>query len=363
MTLPVRIGAGSAAHRVYKAAFAVVVAALLLGAPFVMESFRVGQLTQAVAFAVAVLGLNLLTGFTGQVSLGHAAFIGSGAYTTAILVQQQSWTYLATIPVSFAFCFCLGYIIGIPALRIRGFHLALLTLGLTVLFPGLIKKFGSVTGGANGLKVKLDLIPPSWTGLAETDEHIWVYFHVLLVAAVMFLLAHNLVSGRIGRAWNAVRLHETGAAASGINLAVYKTVSFGFSAALAGVGGSLLVMDTQFVSPDEFSVLLSILILAALLVGGVGTMWGAALGGLFMVFVPWYTAKWAGADATVLRPGVLYGAALIAVTFAAPGGLMRYIPRLRNRLIRIVANTPDRSTTTTNDITVENQPGSEHPHA
>lgn len=336
MNLPLRVRSGSKAQWAYRGAFLLIASSILIAAPFMVETFRARQLTQGIAFAVAVLGLNLLTGTTGQISLGHSAFIGVGAYTTAILVQQQSWTYLATIPVTFALCFALGYLIGIPALRIKGFHLALLTLGLAVVFPALVKKFGGLTGGTNGLRVSLDLLPPSWTGLPVGDEHIWTYFNVLAVAIVMFVVARNLISSRVGRAWNAVRQHETGAAVSGVNVAAAKTSAFGYSAAFAGVAGSLLVMDTQFVSPDTFAVLLSIQLLTALFVGGIGTLSGSVFGGMFMVFLPWYTAQWAGADATVIRPGVLYGLLLIAVMFVAPGGVMWLVRKFRSRLIVVI---------------------------
>jgi branched-chain amino acid transport system permease protein len=336
MKLPLTLRAGTSAHSAYRVAFGLLAAAMVFVAPFVVEAFRTRQLTQGIAFAVAVLGLNLLTGTTGQISLGHSAFIGVGAYTTAILVQQQSWTYLATIPVTFALCFALGYAIGIPALRIKGFHLALLTLGLAVVFPALVKTFDGLTGGTNGLRVSFDLVPPPWTGLPVGDEHIWTYFNVLAVAVVMFVAARNLTASRVGRAWRAIRQHETGAAVSGVNVAASKTSAFGYSAAFAGVAGSLLVMDTQFVSPDTFAVLLSIQLLTALFVGGIGTLSGSVVGGMFMVFVPWYTAQWAGPDATIIRPGVLYGLLLIGVMFVAPGGVMWLVRKARSRVIVVV---------------------------
>src|SRR5690606_26538212 len=160
---------------------------VIAAVPFLFEEPRVVLFAQAAGYAVAVLGLNLVAGFSGQISLGHSAFMGVGAYTTAILVADHDWSFVSTIPVSAVLCFAVGVLVGIPALRLQGLYLALATVGLAVLFPSVVNKYDSLTGGSNGKRIPRGarLLAPEWTGLdPREDAHIWVYFLVVVIAAL-----------------------------------------------------------------------------------------------------------------------------------------------------------------------------------
>ena len=246
--------------------------------PYYFQPFQVFRLTLVIVYAIAVLGLNMLTGYGGQISLGHSAFFAVGAYTSAILIQKAGWNYLLTIPIAAAITFILGFIVGIPALRLQGLYLALVTLGLAVAAPPLIKRYGTLTGGSQGIVVRKPRAP-EWTGLANDQ---WLYFVCLAVAVIMFLLAWNLLRGRVGRAVMGVRDNEIAAEAMGINLSVFKTFTFAYSAMFAGVAGALYTFAVAFVSPESFTVLLAVSLLAAVVVGGLASISGAMFGALFI---------------------------------------------------------------------------------
>lgn len=286
---------------------------LLVALPFLFGSYRVGQFTLVAAFAVAVLGLNLLVGYAGQISLGHGALFALGAYTTAILMTETSVPALATVPIAAAVSFAAGLLLGLPALRVRGLYLALITLGVAVAVPQLIKRFDGLTGGTQGLSVSQPTAP-GWTGLADDQ---WLYFVVLAIALVMFVLAARMVRGRVGRAMIAVRENETTAQATGVHSARTKTLAFATGSMYAGVGGALYVFAIGFVAPESFTLVVSFSFLAAIVVGGLATIGGAVFGALFIEFVPVYAGEVNDALA-----GVIYGAVLIAFMYALPGGVM-----------------------------------------
>jgi branched-chain amino acid transport system permease protein len=286
---------------------------LLVALPFLFGSYRVGQFTLVAAYAVAVLGLNLLVGYAGQISLGHGALFALGAYTTAILMTEASIPALATVPIAAAVSFAAGLLLGLPALRVRGLYLALITLGVAVAVPQLIKRFDGLTGGTQGLSVSQPAAP-EWSGLADDQ---WLYFVVLAIALVMFVLGARLVRGRAGRAMIAVREDETTAQATGVHSARTKTLAFATGSMYAGVGGSLYVFAIGFVAPESFTLIVSFSFLAAIVVGGLATIGGAVFGALFIEFVPVYAGEVNDALA-----GVIYGAVLIAFMYALPGGVM-----------------------------------------
>jgi branched-chain amino acid transport system permease protein len=282
-------------------------AILALAVPFMFGPYRVGQLTLVVAYAVAILGLNVLIGYSGQISLGHGAFFALGAYTAAALIEKASFPHLLTLPLAALIGGVAGFLVGLPALRIRGLYLALLTLGLAVATAPLIKRLDGITGGADGLNVVQPEAPGFLSGLA-IDQ--WVYFLTLAIAIPLFVLVALMMRSRVGRALVTVRDNEIVAKSMGINLATMKTGAFAISSAYAALAGALYVFSVGFVGPESFTLVLSFGFLAAVVVGGLATVSGAVLGALFIVFVPEYAA-----DVDDALAGVIYGAALILVMY------------------------------------------------
>lgn len=292
--------------------------------PFVFGPFRVGQFTLVLAYAVAILGLNVLVGFSGQISLGHGAFFALGAYTAAILIQKQGWPHLLAVPAAALMAGVAGLLFGIPALRVRGLYLALLTLGLAVATPPIIKRLDTLTDGAQGINVVAPA-PPAFLNSLEPDQ--FVYLLTLVIAVPMFVLIANLLRTRVGRALVTIRDSEVVAKSMGVNVAAYKTGAFALSAAFAGVGGALYVFTVGFVSPESFTLAFSIAFLAAVVVGGLATVVGAVFGALFIVLVPEYAS-----DVDDALAGVIYGAVLIAMMYLERGGIVA----LGRRLVRVV---------------------------
>jgi branched-chain amino acid transport system permease protein len=325
---------GSSTDRIIRWAALAVFAIVVVALPYTAPPFRVFQFTVVIIFAIATLGLNMLTGYNGQISLGHGFFFAVGAYTSGILVADQGWPFLVALLPAFALTFALGFLFGIPALRLEGLYLALVTLALAVVTPPLIRRFGDLTGGSQGMSVPKPQAP-DWTGLA-TDQ--WQYFLCLAVGVVMFLVAHNLLRGRVGRGVMAIRDNHIAAETMGVNPAIFKTLIFAYSAAFAGVAGGLFSFIVGFLSPESFTLLISIEFLAAAVVGGLATIFGPILGALFTRFMPVYAA-----DFNDAAPGVLYGIALILIMFLMPGGAMGLFRRIRAALVdyRVEAITGD----------------------
>lgn len=320
---------GTSEHRAWLAAGAAAAAVVAIGLPFVVTDFRAFQFTLALVWAIAVLGLNLLTGYSGQISLGHSAFFGLGAYTAAYLITEHDMNYLLTIPVAAVLTFVLGFCIGVPALRLHGLYLALLTLGLAVAFPPVVRRYDSITGGSQGISVPSRTFrAPEWTGL--TDDQ-YRYFLVLGIALVLFVLARNLVRSRVGRALTAIRDNEIPAQTQGVHLARYKTTVFAVSAMYAGIAGVLYVYLIRFVSPGSFLILLAINFLAAMVVGGLATVSGAIFGGLFIQFMPYYAQ-----EVNQGLAGLVYGVVLIVFMIFAPGGFVSLMRRLRDRVVTVI---------------------------
>jgi branched-chain amino acid transport system permease protein len=311
-------------------------ALLVLGAalvPFFFGPYRVSQFTLALVYAVAVLGLNLLVGYSGQISLGHGAFFALGAYTCAILLDRTGLHYLLTIPAAALVCFAAGLALGLPALRLRGLYLALVTLAIAIATPVLLRRFDGLTGGSQGLAVEQPTAP-SWSGLADDQ---FLYFLALVVAAPLFWFAAGLVRRDVGRALIAIRDDETSAKTMGVNLATYKTRAFGLSSAFAGVAGTLFVFNNGFVAPESFTLVVSFSFLAAVVVGGLATVAGALFGALFIVFVPVWSS-----DVNDALSGVIYGAALIACMYAFRSGIMGLLRAGFARLVEVKGSTMGR---------------------
>jgi branched-chain amino acid transport system permease protein len=309
-------------RRVTVAAWAAVAVIAVL-VPFLFGSFRVGQFTQALALAIGVLGLNLLVGYSGQISLGHGAFFALGAYVSAISIVDLGVPYLLTLPLAALVCALAGFLLGLPALRLHGLYLALVTLGVAIATPQVIKRAEGLTGGTQGFTVDR-VTAPAWSGLADDQ---WLYFVTLVVGAAMFLLAAGLVRGRVGRALVAIRDNEIAAKTMGVDLARYKTSAFAVSAAYAGIGGALFTLPLGFLAPESFPLALSFAFLAAIVVGGLATIAGALFGALFIEFVPVYAS-----DVNEALAGVIYGGVLILFMYLLPGGVMGLVRKLGRRV-------------------------------
>ena len=305
---------------------------LLLGLillPFMVKNYRVFQFNLVMVYAIAILGLNILTGFNGQISLGHGAFFAFGAYTEAVLMDRFGAPYWSTLPAAAVLCFCFGFVLGFPALRLAGHYLALATFGLALAVPQLLKYKGieGYTGGVQGI-VLTKPEPPFTCRLFDMPLNAdrWLYLFSLLVVLVMFLLAWNLLRGRVGRALIAVRDHPIAATAMGINLPMFKSMTFGVSAAFTGVAGALSAIAVAFVSPDSYTVQLSIFLLVGLVVGGLASIPGAIFGGLFIQFVPNIAD-----EISKSAPAAIYGVLLIGLMYLLPTGVMGLARQLWRR--------------------------------
>jgi branched-chain amino acid transport system permease protein len=283
------------------------------------------QLSLMIVYAIAVLGLILLTGFNGQISLGHGAFFAVGAYTAAILIDQYNWPFWATLPLAAITCFIAGYLFGLPALRLEGHYLALATFALAVAVPQILKyrHFETFTNGVQGINIfKAD--PPF--GLPLSGDQ-WMYLVVLAIAILMFWIARNLLDSRTGRAMRAIRDHSMAASTMGINVAHYKAVTFGISALYTGIAGALHAVIFEFVAPDSFRFELSIAILVGAVVGGIASLPGAVIGGVFVQVIEKYAdALTKQISAAVhlpidLEPWTIYGIALIVLMYTMPMGI------------------------------------------
>jgi branched-chain amino acid transport system permease protein len=304
----------------------IVMLALLLVLPFTVRNFTVFQFNMVIIYAIAVLGLNLLTGYNGQISLGHGAFYAIGAYTTGALMAHLGVPYWATLPAAAVVCFSFGFLMGFPALRLAGHFLALATLALAVALPQLLKyrAIEGITGGVMGLVLTKPDPPFTFTLFGQSlNSDRWLYYVSLAVAALMFLFAWNILRGRVGRALIAIRDHPIAATAMGINLPVFKSLTFGVSAAYTGVAGALGAVVVAFVSPDSFTFFLSISFLVGVVVGGLASIPGAIFGAIFIMYVPNIAD-----DISKSAPWAIYGVFLILFMYAMPTGVMGLLRRL-----------------------------------
>jgi branched-chain amino acid transport system permease protein len=302
---------------------AAIVAACLL--PLVLSNFRLFQFTQVYIYAIALLGLNMLTGYNGQISLGHGAFYAIGAYTGAIMMDQWGIDYGWTLPVAAVTCFVAGFLFGLPALRLEGLYLALATFSLALAAPQILKYFEHWTGGSMGLVLSKPNAP---LGLPLNPDQ-WLYLVTLATMLLLFWLAHNLLGGRIGRALVSIRDNHIAAQAMGVNTALYKSLTFGVSAAYTGVAGALSAVAIAYVSPDSFSLVLSINLLIGLVIGGLGSIQGAIWGALFIQFIPNLAQ-----DISKAAPGAIFGVFLILFTYFMPHGIAGAVRFLDARLRR-----------------------------
>ena len=359
---PLTIRAGSPQHRALRVAGLLLVAYVALSPLFrTMKPNEFGELVDICILAIAALSLNLLIGFTGQISIGHSAFFGLGAYTTAVLVKDHGWSPGWTFPAAAAICFVVGVLVGVPALRLRGLYLALVTLALAQIFPQVVRRLDFITGGSLGI-TGVTYAPPSWTGLTPTnraDKNEWLYWIGLALVIGSYLIVRNIVKSRIGRAMIAVRDNELAASVMGVNLAVVKTMAFGISAAICGLAECLFAVRQTQATPDipYFTIIGSIIFLVVMVMGGAASLTGPIVGAIVYYRLDSYTRGIEGKDylpATVRdfiagRPNLatlVFAFLIILLMFVAPDGIVGLAKRLSRRVVRVVApgaspKTPD----------------------
>ncbi len=308
-----------------------ILAVAVMALPAFISDFRAQQFAYVAIYLCALIGLNVLTGYTGQISLGHGAFMAIGGYTTAILMADHGVKDVLTIPIAAVVAGAAGFLFGLPALRLAGLYLALATFATAVAMPAVIKKFEGFTGGGSGInlfgtpELTASLTPVTILG-QDLNFNNWLYYLCWTIALVLYVLAWALLRGRTGRAFRAVRDSETAAQSFGVSLARYKTLAFAVSAAYAGVAGSLFAIATTFVNPDTFPISLSIFLLVGVVVAGLGSLKGLVAGAIFIQFLPLWAQE---ASKSPGAPGVVYGLVLIATMFLLPTGVAGLLDRLR----------------------------------
>jgi branched-chain amino acid transport system permease protein len=311
--------------------FYVVLVAAIVALPYVTGEFRVTQFSYVGVFAIALIGLSILTGITGQISLGHGGFMAIGAYVTGILAGNHGVPELLTLPLAGLVAGVAGFLFGFPALRLAGVYLALATFALAVIIPSLAIAMGEFTGGTAG--ILLDL-PTSPVSRLTPDK--WLYYVTWAIAALLYVVAVLFIGGKRGRALRAVRDNELAATSSGVSLSRYKTLAFGVSAFYAGVAGSLYAILNFIVTPGSFPVTLSILLLAGLVIGGAASLVGVLFGAIFVEFIPLYAGDVLGPVVDLAQrgqvpvddvdpttpgvPAVVYGVILMLALYLMPNG-------------------------------------------
>jgi branched-chain amino acid transport system permease protein len=311
--------------------------AVAIVAPLLISGYHALQATQILVYAIAVLGLNLLTGFSGQISLGNGAFYALGAYTAVSLMTHARVPYWATLPLAGAVCFGAGWVFGRAVTRLEGLYLALATYALAVATPQILKldALGRWTGGSQGVVLAKPTSPVP--GVLDNDR--WLYFFCLGVAIVLFVVAWNVVRGRTGRALIALRDHPIAAGTMGINVVAYKSAAFGLSAAYTGIAGALGALVAGFIGPDSFQILLSIQFLVGGVVGGIASIFGTLFGAVFIELVPDLTKA-----VSEMSPALhwladlqwpAYGVLLIVTMLTMPGGMAEVVRSIAARIARL----------------------------
>lgn len=356
--MPITLTHGSPQHWALRSLGALVVAYFALS-PLVRDltPSQFGELTDIAVLALAAVGLNLLIGFTGQISLGHSAFFGIGAYTLAILVSDHGWSPGWTYPVAAVICFVVGVVVGVPALRLTGLYLALVTLALAQIFPALVRKFDDLTGGSAGIS-GLSYDAPTWSGLesGRQGRSEWLYWVALGTLALGYLLVRNLVKSRVGRSMVAVRDNPTAASVMGVHVARVKTTVFGLSAALTGIAGCTFALRQTQTTPENvnFTILGSILFLVVMVVGGAGSLLGPILGAIVYIRVDQFSRQlpeqsWLPDPVQTFLDGrpnlatLVFAVLLILLMFVAPFGLVGTAKQLGRRLVVVLPPIPDPS--------------------
>jgi branched-chain amino acid transport system permease protein len=334
---------GSPLHRGIQVVGVAVLVITLCVLPYVLEPFRLSQITQACIYAMVIVGLNLLSGFGGQISLGHSAFFGIGAYTTGVLVTSYDVAPPITFVVSIAACFVVGVVVAFPALRLKGIYVALVTLAVGLIFPSLISRLDQLTGGSSGL-FGVTYPPPDTAYFAGFNGT--VYFHYWLAViglALSCLVVRNLIRSRFGRSIVALRDNETPAIIMGVNRTAARALTFGTSAGIAGLAGSLFAVTTGILTPAAFSLLLMLTFLAGMVIGGASTLWGPVLGGFLIYYVPEWATSLSSINGSQNLAGIAFGVIIIVVTFTLRTGLAGLARRLLGYVVVVQPRRPRRA--------------------
>lgn len=304
----------------FQLTLALVVLALVFVAPLVLPIPVNQTLARVGVFAVAVLGLNVIMGYTGQVSLGQIFFLGLGAYVTAYGVNS-GWNIGLVFVATVLICGVTGLVVALAAARLGGLAIAMVTIALPIIGVPLAKRLSEYTGGSQGTSARFSSAP-DWSGLANDQ---WQYYLVLIIGGVTFLLVHNLVRGKYGRAFRIVKENEAVAGAMGISPYRYKVLAFTIASMVGGVSGFLYMVVVQYTSPETLAFHHSISLLAAMVVGGAGSIVGSLIGGVYYVLVPNFTN-----DVAPTLTSLIQGAILLVVLFVLPGGIAS-LPRVLRR--------------------------------
>lgn len=314
--------------------FGIIVLVAVAGVvPLRASGIELFQLTNVLIYAIALLGLNILVGYSGQISLGHGAFYALGAYTSAILVAHAAVPHWIAVPIAGLVCLISGFLFGLPALRLERMYLAVATFALGAVLPTVAKYKGVErwTGGSQGLGLD-DLATPF--GLPLSFDQ-WLYLFTLMTLIVLFVIATNLLGGRIGRAIVAIRDHPIAAQTMGINTAFYKSATFGVSAMYTGIAGALAALAIRYLAPELFGVFLSFGFLIGIAVGGIASLSGAIYGAIFLqaiLFVVGLTAR----SLHTAHVFAIYGIVLILVLYFMPYGVAGLVARASHRIRRRV---------------------------
>ncbi|HXH08336.1 MAG TPA: branched-chain amino acid ABC transporter permease [Alphaproteobacteria bacterium] len=303
-----------------KALLLVLIGAGMLVLPNFVDNYIIYIMARLFTYILVAVGLNLLTGYAGQVSLGHAAFFAIGAYTAAVLAESLAWPFVLCVITAAVFTAIVGYLLGLPCLRLSGLYLAMATLGFTLIVQEMLLQLSVITHGSEGM-----LVPTASVLGFEFDSDYRKYYLIFGVTVVMLVLARNLVRGRTGRAFLAIRENERAAEAMGVNLAQYKTIAFAISALYTGLAGALSAFLVGFLDPQEFSFFLSIQFITIIILGGLASLLGSVLGAGFLIILPELLA---GLDVwQALVYGVIMVFTIIFMPFGLSGAIRRYAYR------------------------------------
>lgn len=299
-----------------------VILCLIFSPMFFASNYHLFQFTVVAAYAITLLGLNLIVGYNGQFSLGHSAFFALGGYIVAMMAQHWGISYVWSLPMAGFVVFFSGVLVGIPALRIEGIYLAVTTYALVISTPSLLKYFDNWTNGVQGIILTKPQVP----SVLSMGQDQWIYLVAILITLVMYWLGWNILRARPGRAIKAIRDNPTIAAIMGVNVSRYKIIAFGLSAAYAGIGGGLGTIAVQFISPDQFSLGFAIALLVGIIVGGLATITGCIYGAFFILFIPNISES-----ISKSAPEVIFGVILILLIYLMPTGLAGFIVKVSKR--------------------------------
>jgi branched-chain amino acid transport system permease protein len=296
-----------------------------------MTNYHQGLGARVAIYFIAILGLNILVGYTGQISIGHGAFMAIGGYATAIMSNYHHTNLILLLPFSFLVAFACGVLVGVPALRFHGVYLALATFALAVSVPQLPLKWSKWTGGSNGIRTH------------TTPANGWIYWVSWACAGILFAAAWLVLRGRTGRAFRAIRDSEIAAASSGVSLPIYKTLAFGISAGYAGLAGSLFVLVTNgFAQPNEFGIVLSLQILIGAAVAGLGSLWGVIAGALFVGLLPEISTS-VPLVGSSHGQDVVFGLIVILIMILLPNGVAGLLAAIDSRVSSAIKSDPTAS--------------------